>query len=89
MASRKDISKLKAEWLADPCWDIEDTEGFEADREELIAFSKEQYALWEAERNALLFEKSVKLGCPGNLSLAAYIELLEDRIIKLENKQGG
>lgn len=30
MKTRKDIEVLKANWLRDPCWDVEGTEGFEA-----------------------------------------------------------
>lgn len=38
MASAKDIEKLKADWMRDGSWDIEDTEGFEEHREELLKF---------------------------------------------------
>ena len=34
-----EIAVLKGEWLADPCWGIEETEGFEAHRHELEAFA--------------------------------------------------
>lgn len=46
----EEIEQLKTNWLADPCWDIEDEEGFEAHREELLAFHKEQSAKWEAKK---------------------------------------
>lgn len=35
----EEIEALKKNWLQDPCWDIEDTEGFEAHRDELLAWS--------------------------------------------------
>lgn len=35
---RAEIEALKENWLSDPCWDIEDTEGFEAHYGELYAF---------------------------------------------------
>jgi hypothetical protein len=39
MKTEEEVRALKAKWQADPrFWDIEDTEGFEEHREELIAF---------------------------------------------------
>jgi hypothetical protein len=38
------IEKLKKSWRKDPCWNIEDTEGFEDHKEELIAF-RQKYEL--------------------------------------------
>jgi hypothetical protein len=48
-----EIAELKRQWVADS-WDtpIEDTEGFEVHREELLAWRTEQDAKWEAERAA-------------------------------------
>lgn len=40
--TRAEIEALKANWLGDPCWDIEETEGFEAHRSELYTFRLEQ-----------------------------------------------
>jgi len=42
MPTREQIEKLKASWAADPCWDIEDTDGFEEYRDELAAFAAER-----------------------------------------------
>lgn len=39
MKSKEEIDQLKANWLADACWDIEDTEGFEDHRDELKAWA--------------------------------------------------
>jgi len=36
LKTNEQIEALKANWSKDPCWDIEDTEGFEGYREELI-----------------------------------------------------
>lgn len=47
--TKRDITNLKNEWLSDPNWDIEDTEGFESFRVELKSFSDEQIARWEQE----------------------------------------
>jgi hypothetical protein len=43
----EEIELLKSNWLKDPCWDIEETEGFEAHRDELAAFHEEKKAEWE------------------------------------------
>ena len=32
----EEIDQLKAQWLGDPCWDLEDTEGFELHRIDLL-----------------------------------------------------
>jgi hypothetical protein len=34
----EEIDALKLNWIKDPCWDIEETEGFEDHREELLTF---------------------------------------------------
>ncbi len=39
--TKEEVDKLKKDWMNDPCWGIEGTEGFEEYREELIAFSNE------------------------------------------------
>lgn len=46
LETRRLIEDLKENWKKDPCWDIEDTEGFESHREELLAWRKE----YEAQR---------------------------------------
>lgn len=46
---KKEIEDLKADWLEDPCWDIETTEGFEDHKEELKTFADEQKTKWKAE----------------------------------------
>jgi|GEM_PF-1661917 len=45
--TQEELYRLKQDWLSDPCWDIEDTDGFEEHREELEAFHKEQSQKWE------------------------------------------
>lgn len=39
--TRDEIQQLKESWRRDPSWDLEDTEGFEAHREELLAYRLE------------------------------------------------
>ena len=41
MKTDAEIKELKRQWEYDPCWDIEDTEGFEEHREELTRFHEE------------------------------------------------
>lgn len=77
MKSRKEIEKLKKDWLCDPIWDIEDTEGFEDHREELKKFSDEQHKKWESRRLERLKERAEKMGIPDNLKLANYIDNIE------------
>ena len=43
------------DWRADPCWDIEDTKGFEEHRSELLEWSKECQKYW-VEQDALRHE---------------------------------
>ena len=61
--SPEEVRKLKENWRRDPCWDIEDTEGFEDYREELL-----QYRLnVEAERKQKAKEEHDRLAsfvCP-------------------------
>lgn len=56
------IQKLKDNWSQDPCWDIEDTEGFEAHKEELLAFRRQKEAEWEIRRIARLESQAKELG---------------------------
>jgi len=59
---RQEIDELKAGWASDPCFDIEDTEGFEDVREELRDFRYEMEAKWEANRAAQLNRLAEVLG---------------------------
>jgi hypothetical protein len=40
MKTREEVEKLKEQWKADGCWNIENTEGFEEYHDELLAFRK-------------------------------------------------
>jgi hypothetical protein len=46
MATREDVERLKEQWLADPCFDLADAEGFEEHAEELRAYQAQQVAQW-------------------------------------------
>lgn len=50
MKTRTEIDALKRNWAADPCYEIEDCEGFEEHREELLVFKAAMGARWEVQR---------------------------------------
>lgn len=50
----EELRLLKLDWKRDPCWDIEETEGFEAHRDELLAFRKKQEQKWDIENTIRL-----------------------------------
>ena len=77
MKTREEVSKLKRDRVNDNCWDLECTEGFEEYHDELLKYRQEKEVEWETQRLAYLQEKSITLGCPGNLDLVRYIEKLE------------
>jgi hypothetical protein len=96
---RQEIDELKAGWASDPCFDIEDTEGFEDVREELRDFRYEMEAKWADERMARLNKLAEKLGFvhrgiyePGTSYrldpevFTEYVEKLLERIAVLEDK---
>lgn len=84
--SQSEVFELKQQWKADPSWDIEDTEGFEAHHDELLAFRKECEAEWEQQDKTRLEKRAESLGCPGNLDLARYVENLESRIKRITDR---
>ncbi len=54
MKTEEEVHYLKANWQADPIWNIEETEGFEEHRAELLAFRlkcEENWAKAAAYRN--------------------------------------
>ena len=81
--TRAKIDVLKRQWEDDPCWDIETTEGFEANREELLAYRLQKEAEWTEAHNNRMLAKADKLGCPGNIRLAEYITRLERQIERI------
>jgi hypothetical protein len=49
-ATREDVEELKYKWQCDPEWDLAETEGFEAFRDELTTFRLTCEAEWEQRR---------------------------------------
>lgn len=89
------IEALKRSWRADPCWDIEDTDGFEVHRDELVQYREAFEAELRARAQAALEAYAETLGCPDNLKLAQYVrgletrlEHFEERLRSLETSQG-
>ena len=76
------IEILKSHWLADPCWDIEETPGFESSKAELLAYRMECEKSWRNACNAEIRNKAHELDC--SYPLATYILSLEQRLDKLE-----
>jgi hypothetical protein len=78
--TRDAVEKLKKNWLSDPCWDIEDTEGFEHFRTELFNFRLDHEAQWEAQNKAAIHDRSIQLGIPEKPLLTAYLMKLENQV---------
>ncbi|MGA7949200.1 MAG: hypothetical protein WCA45_03450, partial [Thiobacillaceae bacterium] len=51
-----ELAALKAKWLEDPYWVIENTEGFEAHRDELRQYRHDAHAKQEQDKQARLNE---------------------------------
>ena len=89
-----DLDDLKEKWLRDPCWDIEDTEGFEDYKAELRAYRINQEELWKAKEYMRVYNQAAALGIVNlgpkddepDLRLTRYLMRLEERIIALEKK---
>lgn len=85
----EDLKQLKDNWILDPCWDIEETEGFEKYYEELKKFRLKKEKEWEEQRNAELQKIADKKGIT-DINVVRYINNLEKyynlRIMELEEK---
>lgn len=92
--TQADVENLKRSWLADPCWDIECTEGFEAYYEELKVFHEQTLIEWEKEarkeHEARIDKVMSNLGLSNDLCqnrvIVEYILSLQDRIDYLEDR---
>lgn len=83
MATQEQIEQLKANWKSDPCWDIQDTEGFEEHRQELVDFATAVHNEWKRMEDERKAAKCEKLGGIST-ELLDYIEFLEFKINRLE-----
>ena len=89
--SRSAIEHLKRNWFNNPCWDIEDTEGFETHYIELKAFRIGCELYWDstrakakALRNKKIEVTAKEFDC--SFALANYITKLETEIDQLANR---
>jgi len=76
------VEELKQQWKRDPCWDIEDTEGFEAYHDELLAFSEQH----EAECEVKVWLSELKDELRDEKSKVARLEWLMSYIEKRKKK---
>jgi hypothetical protein len=98
MGKREELELLKENWLKDPCYDIELTEGFEEFRHELYLFRIKKEKEWdllferqkEADRNNNyeMFNKifSESVGYSDRFLMAQVFKYLVDKIETLEEK---
>ena len=83
MVKRSALEKLKLDWLEEPNWPIEDTEGFEEFRDELLAFRRKN-EIRTNQHNQRLVCLAEELETT-NLKLIRYLAKLEYRLAKLES----
>jgi hypothetical protein len=81
--SREQIDALKANWRDDPCYDLEDVDGFGRYHDELLAYRKETEAKWAARSQAELTDFAESIGVLNNVKLAEFLRTLSDRIGEL------
>lgn len=84
MKTREEIEELKRQWKNDPCWDIEDSEGFEQHRPELMDYRFMMEEHWNRKEMERKWARADLLGC--SPALLQYIEGLEGRLETLESK---
>lgn len=81
--SADEIQKLKDGWRHDPCWDIEDTDGFEAHKEELLKYRLEQEVIWNERRENRVSDEMGKMGIT-NRNTYFYLKGIENSIEQLQ-----
>ena len=82
MKTRHQVELLKAKWIEDPLWDIEDTQGFEDQHDELKQFRQAMQARWKAAEQAheaAIDAEADRLGVHGLLRLLRRVEALQQR----------
>ena len=95
MKTPQEIEALKKNWEVDPCWDIEESEGFEEHKQELKKYRLQKERGWACEEFNRLYQKAVSLGIEDigkgkderTLDLVKYLDRLEKRVEALEASQ--
>jgi hypothetical protein len=82
--SLQEIEELKNSWQVDPCWDIEETPGYEVWHDELMNWRKDYEERCEWNEMQRVGAKCAELGI--NAKVLRYIERLEARILSLEEQ---
>lgn len=82
--TEEELLDLKDQWQKDPIWDIEDTEGFEEYKEELLEWRLEQEKQIDREFDFKIKAIQNHLQC--NYQTAEYLYNVEKRLRMLENK---
>ena len=84
--TQEEIQDLKRQWRNGPIWDIYETEGFEAHREELEIYQTSVEKEWEEARKKRFDEYAESMGLQDNHKLARYIKRLENDVSHLEKR---
>lgn len=84
--TRQDVDALIDNWKADPCWDLETTEGFEEYYDELLEYRQWKEIEWREERKSELVEFAEDLGIPSNLALAQCLMDLKKLVNKINDR---
>lgn len=82
---KEEIEELKRNWSIDPCWDIEDTEGFEDHKTELKLYRLECEALMDEAAGRKLQSEFKRLGTHSN-QLVWTLQRMEAKITDLQNQ---
>lgn len=61
--TQAELDQLKRDWADDRSWDLEDTEGFEAHRDELASYRAAREAEWAKAREAQIAAGMEKFEC--------------------------
>lgn len=85
MKTQSELDDLIRQWKTDPCWDIEDTEGYEEYRDYLLSVRLEYERQYQENEKARLKSIANTLQC--SIAVVKRIEALEYRIKELENRQ--
>ena len=82
MKTREEIIEdLKRGWIEDPCYDLEEADGFDDVREELLAFRQAKEKEWREVEQQRVNAKAEAL--KASVDLVYYIEDLEYRLKQL------
>jgi hypothetical protein len=80
--TNQQIEDLKSKWLSDPCWDLDNTEGFEDHIQELLDFRLFHERNWK--KQSLIKEYKERLS-----KKKKEIDILENTILFLEEEEYG